>query len=106
MTMSYTGTERRIHKVFVTRNTEYHVRRNLCVGVRDRRTGDWLHGHIALKSRISGGIRYSESGVSANEGKPSIGESLFITAGTRDLVTSPVVAIERPERAIVLSYES
>lgn len=102
--MSYTGTERRIHKVFVTRNTEYHVRRNICVGVRDRRTGEWLHGHIALRSRISGGIRFTDSGVSATDDKPGIGESLFITAGTRDLVTSPIVAIERPERAIVLSY--
>ena len=30
-TMSYEGPERRIHRVFVTRNTEYHVRQDRCV---------------------------------------------------------------------------
>ena len=31
--------ERRIHKVYVTRNTEYHVRRNVCIAVLDRKSG-------------------------------------------------------------------
>lgn len=98
-------TDRRIHKVYVTRNTEYHVRKNLCVGVRDRRTGGWIKGHLAVRSRVSGGLRFHENGgVRPNEGAPSIGESLFFCADGRDLVTSPIVAIERPERSIVSAY--
>ena len=46
--MGYLGKERRIHRIFVTRNSEYHVRRNVCVGVRDRRSGEWLAGHMAF----------------------------------------------------------
>lgn len=102
--MEYAGSERRIHKVYVTRNTEYHVRRNLCVAVRDRRTGQFLKGHLALKTRVSGGLRFTPHGVTANDGFPSIGESLFFCAGGRDLVTSPVESIARPERDIVTTY--
>lgn len=103
--MGYVGKDRRIHKVFVTRNTEYHVRRELCVGVRDRRTGKWLRGHMALRSRVSGGLCFTPTGgIRANDGTPAVGESLFFVADGRDLVTSPVVAIERPARDIVDSY--
>ena len=35
----YRGPERRRHRVFVTRNTEYHFRDGFCIAVRDRRTG-------------------------------------------------------------------
>ena len=99
------SSERRIHKVYVTRNTEYHVRKALCVGVRDRRTGRWVKGHLAVRSRVSGGLRFHENGgVRPNEGTPAIGESLFFCADGRDLVTSPVVAIEPPERAIPTTY--
>lgn len=102
--MGYAGIDRRIHKVFVTRNTEYHVRRNLCVAVRDRRTGQWLHGHMALKSKVTGGLRFTPQGVSASDGLPKVGESLFFVASGRDLVTSPVEAIDRPQREIVHCY--
>ncbi len=104
--MDYAGKERRIHKVFVTRNTEYHVRRNLCVAVRDRRTGQYLQGHLALKSRVSGGLRFTQHGVAATEGLPAVGESLFFSAGGRDLVTSPIESIGRPPRDVVQSYAS
>jgi hypothetical protein len=103
--VGYKGNERRIHKVFVTRNTEYHVRRTECVGVRDRRTGEWLRSHMALKSEISGGLKFLPTGgIRAVEGTPRIGESLFFIASGRDVVTSPVVSIERPERATVSAY--
>ena len=103
--MRYVGNERRIHKVYVTRNTEYHGRRGTCVAVRCRRSGDWIRGHLALRSTISGGLRFHESGgVQPNEGNPRIGESLFFCAAGRDLVTSPVVSIERPPREVVTAY--
>lgn len=97
--------ERRIHKVFVTRNTEYHVRRNLCVGVRDRRSGEWLRAHLALRCQLSGSLRFShDGGVEPRPGNPSVGESLFFQAAGRDLVTSTVVSVERPRRDIVEQY--
>ena len=103
--MRYLGTERRIHKVFVTRNTEYHVRRNRCVAVRDRRSGTWVDGHLAAGGKVSGGLRFHESGgVSPNDGLPSIGESIFFCSEGRDLVTSPIVSVERPARDIVARY--
>lgn len=98
-------TERRIHKVFVTRNTEYHIRRDTCVAVRDRRSGEWLRGHLALRQRVHGGLRFTRSGgIVPNLGLPEVGESMFFHAEGRDLVTSPVLAVERPPREVVLSY--
>lgn len=103
--MGYVGNERRIHRVFVTRNTEYHVRKKLCVGVRDRRSGEWLKGHLAVRSELSGGLRFNnQGGITPNEGNPSVGEAIFFEASGRDLVTSPVVAVERPEKVIVTAY--
>jgi hypothetical protein len=70
--MGYLGKERRIHRIFVTRNSEYHVRRNVCVGVRDRRSGEWLAGHLALRSTVSGGLKFHDNGaISASEGLSS-----------------------------------
>lgn len=103
--MAYHGTERRIHKVFVTRNTEYHVRRDLCVAVRDRRSGRWLPSHLARGSRLSGGIRFTpKGGIVPNAGRPEVGESVFFHAAGRDLVTSPLQDVERPPREVVASY--
>ena len=99
------GHERRRHRVYVTRNTEYHLRDELCVGVRDRRTGEWLAGHLALRRKLHGGIRFFLNGaISPNLGAPRVGEALFFTADGRDLVTSPVQSIERPVKSIVATY--
>jgi hypothetical protein len=103
--MGFKGSERRIHKVFVTRNTEYHVRQNVCVAVKDRRSGEWLRAHLALRNRVHGGIRFSRTGgIQPNPGTPRVGESLFFHAAGRDLVTSPVLSVDRPERDIVRRY--
>ena len=103
--MGYVGKERRIHKIFVTRNSEYHVKRNICVGVRDRKSGEWMGSHMAIKSTVSGGLRFHENGaISASEGYPSIGESLFFMASGRDLITSPILSIERPAKDLLHRY--
>ena len=105
--MAYTGPERRIHRVFVTRNTEYHVRKDTCVGVRDRQSGEWLVKHFAVNLPISGAIRFFESGaMNANPGLPQIGESMYFEAAGRDLVTSSVVSVERPKPDVVAQYEA
>jgi hypothetical protein len=103
--MAYHGTDRRIHRVYVTRNTEYHLRRDLCVAVRDRRSGRWLRAHLAHGSRMSGGLRFgTHGGLVPNPGTPAIGESLFFHAAGRDVVTSPLTAVERPPRDVVEAY--
>lgn len=101
--MAYEGPERRIHKVFVTRNTEYYVRERRCVAVRDRSSGAWVPDHFAVDRAILGVIRYLESGaLFAAPGLPQVGESMYFEEPGRDLVTSAVVAVERPARDTVL----
>lgn len=105
--MRYNGKDRRIHRVFVTRNSEYHVRRRVCVGVRDRRSGDWLDGHLAIRSTVSGGLKFHDNGaISASDGLPRVGESLFFIASGRDLITSPILSVKRPESTVVAGYPS
>jgi hypothetical protein len=103
--MPYQGPERRIHRVFVTRNSEYHLRAHVCVGVRDRQTGEWLHSHFAVTRRIAGSIRFFESGaMSATPGMPQLGDSLYFEELGRDLVTGSVIAVERPPRELLSHY--
>jgi hypothetical protein len=103
--MAYTGPERRIHRVFVTRNTEYHVRRDTCVGVRDRQSGRWLIQHFAKRLQVAGAIRFYESGaMNATPGLPQIGESMYFEAGGRDMVTSSIVSVERPKADVIAEY--
>lgn len=102
---TYKGPERRRHRVYVTRNTEYHFRDGYCVAVRDRRTGDFLHGHLALERRIDGGLRFFETGgIAPNPGEPRPGESLYFATHGPDLVTSPLVGVERPSREVCRAY--
>ncbi len=101
--MAYDGPERRIHRVFVTRNTEYHVRSNVCVAVRDRRSGDWYRTHEAINRQVSGAVSIEPRGVVAAAPRtPNVGDALCFENSF--LVTSPVESIERPERAVVALY--
>lgn len=104
---AYKGPERRRHRVYVTRNTEYHFRDGFCVAVRDRRTNEFLHGHLALQRRVHGGLKFFEGGgIAPNAGEPREGESLYFASEGRDLVTSPLESIERPSRDVVQAYPS
>ncbi|MGD8858531.1 MAG: hypothetical protein PVI30_00865 [Myxococcales bacterium] len=103
--MPYTGPERRIHKVYVTRNTEYHVRKGTCVAVRDRESGSWVDAHFALRLPVAGSIKFYETGaIAAAPGLPQIGESMYFEARGRDLVTSSIVSVERPRPETVAEY--
>ena len=100
-----TMVERRIHTVYVTRNTEYHMRRDICVAVRDRKSGQWLRGHQAVASRVRGALKFSIKGaIAPNPGKPREGECLYFSEAGRDLVTSTIVSVQRPARDIVSAY--
>ena len=101
----YGGKERRRHRVYVTKNTEYHFRDGFCVAVRDRRTGEFLPGHLALRRRIHGGLKFFLNGaIQPNPGEPQPGEALFFATEGRDLVTSPLEKVERPAKSITQNY--
>ena len=103
---SYSGHDRRQHRVYVTRNTEYHFRGPTCVAVRDRKTGRFLQSHLAVQRRLSGGVKYQANGTAIPSGLPQVGEALYFADDGRELVTSLCSAIERPERTTVHSYPS
>jgi hypothetical protein len=101
----YPGPERRRHRVYVTRNTEYHFRDGFCIAVRDRRTGEFLHGHLALHRRVEGGLKFiSNGGIEPNTGDPRPGESLYFGTQGPDLVTSALETVERPSKEVAAAY--
>src|SRR5436190_16014015 len=84
----YAGPERRRHRVFVTRNSEYHTRDGVCVAVRDLRTGRFIEHHMAIGKQVSSGIRFNDEGGIASISPPGdahVGEQLCLTTGERDL---------------------
>lgn len=102
--MSYQGRERRVHRVFVTRNTEYHVREAVCVAVRDRAGDAWRDDHPAVGRRLAGALKHVHGGILPTLEEPQVGHSVYFRRGERDLVTSVVERVERPARDVVASY--
>lgn len=101
----YGGPERRRHRMYVTRNTEYHFRDQICVAVRDRRTGHWLESHLALNRRLSGAVHFYSNGTAVPSLEdPKVGEALFFGANGRELITSLLCSIERPKKGVVAAY--
>lgn len=96
---AYTGPERRRHRVLVTKNTEYHMRDNVCVGVRDVSSGAWRAGHSALGNELLGSIG-PEITLGLAE-PPRTGSRLFFAG---DLLTSVLVNIRRPSRETAIHY--
>ena len=93
------GIDRRRHRLFVTRHTEYHLRSDEVVGVRDRETGHWLRDHAALRLRA---LKVPPRG----HDHAFIGRRLQFWGTHTDVVTSPVVAVGRPPRTDVEHYVS
>ncbi|MEO7033964.1 MAG: hypothetical protein ABI548_08780 [Polyangiaceae bacterium] len=102
---AYTGHERRQHRMYVTRNTEYHFRGETCIAVRDRKSGRFLQSHLAVQRTLSGGVKYQGNGTAIPScAPPRVGEALYFGDDGRELVTSLCSSIERPERRLVASY--
>ncbi len=100
---SYEGPERRIHQVFVTRNTEYHVRRGVVVGVRPRASGSlWIKNHGALSMKLEGHVKVGS--LLPLPGSPKLGTRAYFADREGDILTSPVVAILRPPKNVVSEY--
>ncbi len=101
----YVGRDRRRHRMYVTRNTEYHFRDAQCIAVRDREAGTWLVAHRALDRKATGSIRFGASGEAYPcLEMPRVGDALFFGSAGPDVITSVVAAIERPEKRTVESY--
>ncbi len=90
---------RRRHRLFVTRNTEYHLRDDECVGVRDRKSGTWLRDHAALRLRA---IELPPHG----HDHVFVGRRIQFWGSRADVVTSAVEAVDRPPRESVGAYVS
>jgi hypothetical protein len=102
---AYTGPDRRKNRVFVTKNTEYHFRGDLCVAVRDRRSNKWLPSHLAIGRRLSGGVHFHKNGAAVPVvDLPAVGEALYFADDGRELITSAVCGLERPTREVMKSY--
>jgi hypothetical protein len=108
--MAYKGSDRRRHRVYVTRNTEYHLRDGVCVAVRDRRSRAFRAAHIALNLRMEGGVRIYPSGAMIpNVVAPEAGDAIFFVRQDPDgelkqIVTSRVERVDRPAKNIVALY--
>ena len=90
-------TESVSNAVFVTRNTEYHVRGGVCVAVRDRERDRFLPTHHAVGGRLSGSVRLGEAPASLTRRRPCIGDGLLVDGGPHGdggtLVTSQILEI-------------
>ena len=75
-------------QLFITRNREYVMRDDVCIGVRDRRTGNWLSGHVAIDQRVQAMVRPRGRKVVAQPFGPHVGSSLYFPRGP--VVTSAV----------------
>lgn len=101
----YAGPERRRRFAYVTRNTEYHLADGVCVAVRDRTSGKWLLEHPTLRKRLSGFLRLRRgASPEASLAPPRVGTSLFFGAEGAEVVTSNLLAVERPEKTTIVSY--
>jgi hypothetical protein len=107
--MLYKGTERRRRFVYVTRNTEYHVMDEVCVGVRDRHSRAWQERHMAITRRIEGAARVLGNGaIVPTLRDPALGDAIYFALEDadepREIVTSRLEAIERPAREDLVRY--
>lgn len=107
---NYEGPDRRRHRTIVTRNTEYHLRDDTVVAVRDRESKRWMAGHLALSLKMQGGVRFYDNGaaVPTLEG-PAPGDAMFFsyksdTGHNRELITSKIEAVRRTPKRDVLAY--
>lgn len=107
--MSYQRIERRRHRVYVTRNTEYHFRDGVCVAVRDRRSSSFRASHLAHGLKLEGCIKISPTGSEPSDAEPNVGDALFFLqplsdGRPRQITTSRVERIDRPSKQDVLRY--
>ena len=108
--MSYEGQNRRRHRIIVTRNTEYHLRDNVVIAVRDRGSKRWAEGHLAVNLKVEGGVRIYDNGAAIPSlDEPREGDAMYFSYAndlgqTRQLITSKIEKVERTPKRDVLTY--
>lgn len=102
---TYAGPERRRNRLFVTRNSEYYCRDGSCIAVKNRRTGKLAPDHPALGKKMTGAMKLTDTGGIAKVSPPEaleLGEQLCFSSCKgefdRDVITSPLLAVERPPK--------
>lgn len=91
--------------MFVTKNTEYHMKDNICVGIRKLKNGLWIKNGKAIKARLIGSIRSVDDIIMAKGTEPAVGEPLlFINDDGEDIVTTTLSEIKRPPKEAVNNY--
>ena len=98
-----TGSERRRNRLFVTQNTEYHLRGRDCVAVRDLWSGRWLDKHPALGKRLYGAVMPTTRGLEPLT-EPKSGCLLWFENGENDILTSRIAAVGRPQKTALRHY--
>jgi hypothetical protein len=91
-------------KLYLTYRSEYLVLRDLCVGVRDRPSGNWMPMHAAACSTVLG----PANALDADPAIPSpvrVGEQMCLRPSIERIVTGPIIAIEEPPARIVREAE-
>ncbi len=103
----YGGPERRRYQTFITRNTEYHLRDEMCVAVRDRQSDTWLVNHLALGHRLRGAVEVRDNGEAIPVPQlPQVGQALYFDSNERELITSLLCGVQRPAPEMVATYPS
>ncbi|MFO0761988.1 MAG: hypothetical protein U0359_36445 [Byssovorax sp.] len=105
--MEHQGADRRRRRVYITRNTEYHVKDGICVAIRDRGSQVVRSEKLRRELRLTGSAKIFANGALLHDGKlPRVGRALcfrYVDDGGREryLVTSPVEQIGRPSMSDV-----
>jgi hypothetical protein len=84
------------YRVYLTKNSEYHVRGLVCFGVRDRRSGAWVDAHWALAQKLASAFP-DATGHMRTVDLPVVGESLSFVVEGETRQTSAILGVE--ERA-------
>ena len=91
-------------KLYLTYRSEYLVLRDLCVGVRDRKSSMWLPLHAASCSHVLGPVGSAgDSPLVAMTAR--VGERLCLRSSARRIVTGPIIAVEDAPAAVVRQAE-
>jgi len=97
--------DRRRHKMFVTRNSEYHMRDDICVGVRNTREDRWMDRSRLLSARLMGAVDSFSTLSSSACTEPAVGKFLlFVCENGELIVTTRLEVIDRPPMDAVQYY--
>ncbi len=94
----------------MTQNHEYHCKDDVCVAVRDVRTGEFLPKHSAVGKKVTGALVFNGGGIESisapSDATPGQRMHFAVDVDDRaDLLTSSLKAVERPPRDIVAKYD-